>query len=120
MEHLLPSAFNLIAAVCCLSLGIVVLARNHRKLTHQAFALLAFNFMLWALAVFGVLQSHNEVLARFWVGFAEVVVCFVPTTFYHFVAYFPRGHFEANRKLLRVLYLASTVNAVMTFTPWYV
>ncbi len=120
MNILLPSTANLISALLCLTLGIIVFTRNHRQVIHQAFALLSVNFVLWALGVFAVIQSTDLVYARFWLIFTEVVACFVPATCYHFVGYFPRGQFEGSRRFLASLYLAGAALALVTPTGLYV
>ncbi len=120
MNILLPSTANLLSALLCLTLGIIVFARNHRQVIHQAFALLSINFMLWALGVFAVIQSTDLAYARFWLVFTEVVACFVPATCYHFVGYFPRGQFEGSRRLLMLLYVAGAVLAFITPTGYYI
>ncbi len=118
MELLIPSSANLLAAFFSLALGIIVLTRNPRQLAHQTFALLAINFMLWALGVFAVIQGTAD--ARFWLGFTEVVSCFIGATCYHFVGYFPKGRFEGNKKFLYYLYGAGVGVSLLTLTPWYI
>jgi nitrogen-specific signal transduction histidine kinase len=119
MELLLPTTFNLLAASMCIVLGVLVLVRNHQKLTHQTFALLAFNMSLWAVSVVGVIHSKTEQTASFWLHTSEIVVCFFPATFYHFIGYFPKGKFDASPKLLKGLYWLSILLALNTLRPNY-
>ncbi|MFP6583939.1 MAG: ATP-binding protein [Candidatus Hydrogenedentota bacterium] len=110
----------MLVATTCLSLGIVVLVRNPRKLTHQAFALLTFNLTLWAIGVFGVVQSTSVESATIWIHFAEVASCFIPATLYHFVGYFPKGKFDGSTRLLSVLYGLAIVLSLNSLTPNYI
>lgn len=120
MERLIPTTFNLITAVICLILGVIVLSRNPRKLTHQGFFLLSVNLMLWALGVSVIINSSTQNEAWFWIVFTEIVACFIPATFYHFVGYFPRGTFEGNRYVAVALYVAAFIFACLAPTEWYV
>lgn len=120
MELYIPTTFNLITAGLCLFMGIVVLARNPRKLTHQGFFLLSLNLMLWALCVVLVINSTSQGQAWFWVVAAEIVACFLPATCYHFAGYFPRGHFEGNRIVAVALYLAALVFVFLAPSELYV
>jgi two-component system nitrogen regulation sensor histidine kinase GlnL len=120
MEIIVPSIVNLLTALVCLSLGILVLLRNRRKVTHQTFALLAFNLMIWALSVFFVVQSVTTEWATFWIHVAEITVCFIPAFLYRFIGYFPRGHFDGNKKLLYGLFIFGFVQSSLSFTPGYI
>ncbi|PCJ65393.1 MAG: hypothetical protein COA73_02675 [Candidatus Hydrogenedentota bacterium] len=119
MQILIPSILNLITAFVCFSLGLLVLARNSRKITHRTFAVMAFNLMLWAIGVFCVIQSPTVISATFWVRFSEFVVCFTPALIYHYIGYFPRGNFVGNRQLQYGLYIAGSLLSVYSLTPNY-
>ncbi len=120
METFFPTICNALAALMCVGLAIVVLARNHTKITHRMFAVLAVNLSLWAAAVAMVIQTDTDASATFWVTFTEMVACFLPAVTYHFVCYFPRGRFEGNRWILGALYLCATVLYVMATTEIYI
>ncbi len=120
MENLVPSISNFLAALICVALGIIVLARNHRKATHRAFAVLAFTLSLWALTVGGVIQSRSATTMRFWLLSTEMIACFIPAVFYHFVGFFPKGTYDGNRTFLKILYASIFVLVPLTLTPWYI
>ncbi len=120
METLLPSTFNLMTAALSLCLGIVVLARNRKKSTHQAFALLAANMMLWALGVTAVINSDSAGEARTWIILTEMIACFLPATCYLFTGFFPQGHFQGSRIVFGVLLGVGVVLAGLAPTPLYV
>jgi len=120
MEIIIPSIVNVLTGLVCLSLGILVLARNYRKITHQTFAVLAFVLMLWALSVFCVIHSRTVESATFWIHVAEITVCFIPALLYQFIGYFPRGHFDGDRRFLYVLFAFGFLQTGLTFTPGYI
>ena len=120
MNSLMPSVLNLTAAMVCLSLGTLVLIRSWRWRTHQTFAYLCFNLMLWALGVVWVIQARNEEQVLWALRFTEVVPCFIAAAFYHFIGYFPRGKFDGNPLLLRVLYGLGVLLALNAVSPWYI
>ena len=120
MEKLIPLTFNLTAALLCLGLGLVVLARNPRRYTNQTFALLAANLMLWSFGVYFVIGSETQAEAYFWIVFTEIVACFIPSNMYLFVGFFPRGHFVGSRTALGLFYATSAVLAMLATTPLYV
>jgi two-component system nitrogen regulation sensor histidine kinase GlnL len=120
MDLLIPSILNALTALVCFGLAVMVIARNRGKRTHQTFALVAAVLMLWALAVFGALQARSEGAILVWVHLAEFVVCFVSAVFYQFVGYFPRGHFDGDKRLLTLLYIIGILLAANSLGPWYV
>lgn len=120
MDFMLPSILNALVALTCLGLAIMVLARNWTRATHKTFAWVSALLMLWAVGVFGALQSHEENSLRAWVHLAEFAVCFVPAAFYHFVGYFPKGKFDGSRAFLIALYIIGAVLAVNSLAPWYI
>lgn len=120
MNVLFPIAVNFVSAMICFSLGMLVLVRSWRWRTHQTFALLCFNFMLWALGVAWVIQANTEQQMVWALRFTEVVPCFIAPFFYHFVGYFPKGQFDGNRKILYGLYAAGMLLAFNAVAPWYI
>ncbi|MCH7958594.1 MAG: PAS domain-containing protein [Candidatus Hydrogenedentes bacterium] len=120
MEKIVPSALNLTTAIVCLVLAIIVLTRNRRKTTHRAFAVFSGNLSFWALGVFIVIQCKTAESARFWIIATEMTACFIPANFYRFVGYFPKGHFDGSARFLKFLYIAASVEAVLSLTPWYI
>ena len=120
MEKLIPLTFNLTAALLCLGLGLVVLARNPRRYTNQTFALLAANLMLWSFGVYFVIGSDTAAEAYFWIVFTEIVACFIPANMYLFVGFFPRGQFVGSRSSLGLFYATSVCLAVLAPTDLYV
>lgn len=120
MDIVLPSILNVLMALVCLGLAVIVLARNWTKATHRSFAVVAVLLMVWSVAVLGVLQSRNESSLLLWVHIAEFVVCFIPAALYHFVGYFPKGKFDGNRAFLAVVYGAGLLYALNSLGPWYI
>ncbi len=120
MDLLIPSILNGLTALVCFGLAVMVLVRNWTKRTHQTFAILALVFMTWAVAVFGALQSRDEGVLIVWVHIAEFVVCFGSAVFYHFVGYFPRGKFDGDVRILRILYAVGILMALNSLGPWFV
>jgi two-component system nitrogen regulation sensor histidine kinase GlnL len=119
MEIIVPSIANLLTALVCLSLGILVLVRNRSKVTHKTFALLAFTLMFWALTVFFIIQSKTVESATFWIHVAEITVCFFPALLYQFIGFFPRGQFDGNKKFFYGLIAFGFFQSALTFTPKY-
>lgn len=120
LDIIVPTVLNGLTALVCLGLAVLVLARNWSKPTHQAFAFTSFVLMLWSLGVFGAVSSTTEAAVIAWVHLAEFSVCFAPAAFYHFVGYFPKGRFDADKRLLILLYAIGSLLAANTLGPWYV
>jgi PAS domain S-box-containing protein len=120
MELLLTSIVNITVASVCFCLGALVLIRNRRKLTHQTFAIFSFNLGLWAIGVLGVINSHSVQSAEVWIHFSEIVSCFMPATLYHFIGYFPKGKFDASKRLLATLYGFAFLLSLNSLTPNYI
>lgn len=120
MEILLPSIVNIAVASVCFCLGALVLLRNYRRPTHQTYALFSLNLTLWAIGVFGVVNSRSVASATWWIHFSEIVTCFLPATLYHFISYFPKGRFDASANLLATLYGFAFLLAFNSLTPNFI
>lgn len=127
MDTTVSSILLLFAAASCLILAIVVLAHNHRKLVHWAFAALSVNLMLWALGVCAIINSYDpanipksEASVRFWLQATFIVACFFPITFYQFIGLFPRGMFTGSRRYLGFHYAAVPILIALSFTSFHI
>lgn len=127
MDTTISSILLLFAAASCLILAIIVLAHNHRKLVHWAFAALSVNLMLWALGVFAIINSYDpfhvaesEESVRFWLRATFIVACFFPITFYQFIGLFPRGMFTGSRRYLIFHYVAVPILIALSFSQWHI
>lgn len=127
MDTTVSSILLLFAAASCLILAIIVLAHNHRKLVHWAFAALSMNLMLWALGVCAIINSYDptdipgsETSVRFWLRMTFIIACFFPVTFYQFIGLFPRGMFTGSRRYLAFHYIMAPVLVGLAFTRWHI
>ena len=127
MDTTISSILLLFAGASCLILAIIVLAHNHRKLVHWAFAALSLNLMFWALGVFAIVNSYDPVhlarsedSVRFWLRATFIVACFFPITFYQFIGLFPRGMFTGSRRYLVFHYIAVPILIGLAFTRWHI
>jgi signal transduction histidine kinase len=118
--NLLPESTLLgISSVMYFVLGVVVLANNPQKRTHQALAVLSLNLMLWALGVLFIIHCRERAEAEFWIRATFMVSAFLPATYYTFIGVFPRQRFEGVRPVLTFLWAGGIVVALLGFTKWH-
>lgn len=117
MELGLTSVLLGASAVLCAVLGAIVFLRNPRRSTNIAFTVLAINQLFWALGVLAIINANSAEQARFWVVATFLAACYLPVSFYTFIGYFPRGHFDGSKLFLVLLYMTGTVLAILALTP---
>ncbi len=109
MELMITSGFLAASAISCVILAIIVLVRSRRTAMHWAFIALCADLFGWTTAIFFVIQSTSPEMARFRVDVSFWFACFLPVTYYTFIALFPRGKFDGSKILFGVLAASGTI-----------
>ena len=103
-------------------MAVLVLIHNRTKTTNIAFAAMCGNLMLWSLGVAAIVNSGTEDSARMWLQATFVSSCFLPATFYNFLAYYPLGRFGGYRSILAFFYVIGALLGAAAYLPdpWYI
>lgn len=119
-SSIVTSSLLLLAALSSGLMGLLVLMRNPKRITHRVFALLALNLTAWSLGVFLIVHAQTEESARLWIMVTFAVASFLPATFYHFIGYFPDQKFKGMHGYLYLLYGAAFSLIALVNTRWYI
>jgi PAS domain S-box-containing protein len=119
MELAPASALLLLSAASSCALGAMVILRNRHKRTHQAFAALTLDLMLWALGVLVIIHTHDREKAEFWLRATFCVAAFLPATYYTFISVFPHQRFQGSPAVFWLLWGTAVVVVLGTFTDFY-
>lgn len=113
------SILPLLSAVCTLTLGIFVLAKNRKDITNVVFFLFTLFVSVWlGSTAFVFMSCSNEKMAIFWDRLVYFGVIFIPPTCYHFSALF--SGIKRNKYLIGLGYVVSIFFFAISRTDWFV
>ena len=113
------SILPLLSAVCTLTLGIFVLAKNRKDITNVIFFLFSLFVSVWlGNTAFVFMSCSNEKMAIFWDRLVYFGVIFIPPTCYHFSALF--SGIKKNKYLIALGYIISTFFFAISRTDLFV
>lgn len=98
-------------------LGIFVLLKNYKGATHRYFFFLSLVVAFWSITNYFSLSAPNEQLTLFWIRVVMLVTSFLGVSIFFLVKAFPKNELGLSKKVQLLLWLSSTLSAMLATTP---